>query len=311
MAAGDDRGHGGNAGYDDQIDAYYSWDSNVPNHTKLTVGDPVAVWDKRRLLGISVIEQIDRRPGIKALSRCPRCGTTRISIRKSARPLHRCMKCHREFDVPDVESVEVTEYVARYDAAWTWLTGVLGADEIKAVAVNPKEFNAMRLLDWTALERALLDRDVPRAVGRVTSRVDIAHATDDGIVVDLPHGHTTALVRVRRGQSRFREQTLRRQGSVCAFTGDAPDRVLEAGHLYSYARLGEHHEHGGLMLRRDVHRLFDDGLLSVDPDRLRVDVGDDLQRYPQYAELHQRTLTVPVHDRQIEWLAQHWAEHRT
>src|SRR5687767_681397 len=39
MAAGDNRGHGGNSGYDDQIDAYYSWDSNVPNHKNLRVGD--------------------------------------------------------------------------------------------------------------------------------------------------------------------------------------------------------------------------------------------------------------------------------
>ncbi|WP_258725732.1 hypothetical protein [Cellulomonas sp. NS3] len=41
MAAGDDRGHGGSSGYDDQVDAY-SWDSKVPNHTKLSVGDHIA-----------------------------------------------------------------------------------------------------------------------------------------------------------------------------------------------------------------------------------------------------------------------------
>lgn len=42
MAAGDIRGHGGNACYDDQIDAY-SWGSRVPNHKKLQVGDPIAL----------------------------------------------------------------------------------------------------------------------------------------------------------------------------------------------------------------------------------------------------------------------------
>ena len=95
-----------------------------------------------------------------------------------------------------------------------------------------------------------------------------------------------------------------------ARTGEAPVRVLEAGHLYSYAELGVHHEHGGVLLRRDIHRLFDDGWLAVDPDRLRVDVSDRLESYSQYAALHGRQLRVTLRDRQIEWLARHWIEHR-
>lgn len=99
-------------------------------------------------------------------------------------------------------------------------------------------------------------------------------------------------------------------GEVCAFTGNAPAKVLEAGHLYSYAELGVHHEHGGLMLRRDVHRLFDDGSLAVNPSSLNIDVSDHLEAYPQYADLHDRQLRAQLHDQQIEWLARHWAEHR-
>lgn len=310
MAAGDDRGHGGNTGYDDQVDAYYSWDSNVPNHTKLAEGDPVAVWDKRQLLGLSVIETIDRTPGVKLLSRCPQCRTTRISVRRSAAPLHRCMKCHHEFDVALSETVEVVNYVARFDAAWTWLEGVLSGPELRAVTVNPKEFNAMRRLDWAALQHALLDRGVSRAVQRVGARADLNYPSGVDLTLDMPQGFTRALVRVRRGQSQFRERTLARQGSLCAFTGGAPARVLEAGHLYSYARLGEHHEHGGLMLRRDIHRLFDDGLLAVEPDRLRVDVSPELGDFPQYASLHDSSLRLRLADEQVDWLGKHWTEHR-
>lgn len=123
MAAGDNRGHGGNAGYDDQYDAYYSWDSNVPNHKNLSVGDPIALWDKQRLLGVSVIEEIETARGTKVLSRCPSCATTRISERKRAQPRYRCMKCRQEFDTPVVDVVEVDVYKARYDAAWTALDG--------------------------------------------------------------------------------------------------------------------------------------------------------------------------------------------
>ncbi|MBU4336423.1 MAG: HNH endonuclease [Actinobacteria bacterium] len=97
---------------------------------------------------------------------------------------------------------------------------------------------------------------------------------------------------------------------MCAFTGDAPPRVLEAGHLYSYARLGTHVEHGGLMLRRDIHRLFDDGLLAVQPSRLRIDVAPALATYPQYARLHDEPLTLRLNDSQVDWLGKHWDEHR-
>lgn len=310
MAAGDNRGHGGNAGYDDQVDAYYSWDSNVPNHKNLQVGDPIALWDKVRLLGISVIEEIQQSRGHKVLSRCPACRTTRISERKRITPRYRCMKCGEEFELPRTETVEVERYTARYDAAWTSLDGVLGDAELRAAQSNAIDINAMRPLDWAVFRNALEEKEATRAVHRVTGRVpDLAWNT--GVTIEAPGGFSHALVRVRRGQRQFREHLLASQGSLCAFTGGAPERVLEAGHLYSYARLGEHHAHGGLMLRRDIHRLFDDGLLAVDPSTQQIDVAPELAAFPQYARLDGGTLTLKrLREEQIDWLGKHWEEHR-
>jgi len=310
MAAGDNRGHGGNAGYDDLVDAYYSWDSNVPNHRNLRVGDPIALWDKSRLLGVSVIEEITTAPGLKVLNRCPTCSTTRISDRKKAVPRYRCMKCRGEFETPRVEVVDVLEYQARYDAAWTSLDGLLDGSEIRSLAVNAGDINAMRPLDWAAFREALVAKDASRAVERVAARVDLSWPGKPGVPIEAPGGFSHALVRVRRGQQQFREQLLATQGSVCAFTGCAPARVLEAGHLYSYAQLGTHFRHGGLMLRRDIHRLFDDGLLAVEPAELRVDVAPSLAAYPQYARLHDEPLTLRLRDEQVDWLGKHWNEHR-
>jgi hypothetical protein len=311
MAAGDKRGHGGNSGYDDQVDAYYSWDSNVPNHKNLRVGDPVALWDKERLLGISVIEEIKASHGHKTLRRCVACGTTRINERKKSEPRFRCMKCGHEFAAPLLDEVEVALYTARYDAAWTSLDGLLDHKEIQQLVTRPGDINAMRPLNWTAFREALASRGAGRAVERVTARVpDLSWPPATSPGVELRHGFGHAIVRVRRGQQRFREHLLADQGSTCAFTGAAPARVLEAGHLYSYAQLGTHFMHGGLMLRRDIHRLFDDGLLAVDPAKLRVDVASDLTMYPQYARLHGEPLTAQLRDAQVDWLDKHWHEHR-
>lgn len=311
MIAGDNRGHGGNSGYDDQIDAYYSWDSKVPNHKRLQPGDLVAFWDKKALLGVSVIEEIETSPGFKEIYRCPNCRRTRIQKRKRSEPTYRCSRCAAEFNEPILDSVPVIRYRARHDAAWTPLDGLLDADELRALNTHRNDINAMRPIDQSAFLEAVSRNGAFRATVRATQRSpDLSWARPPGLQAELSQGFTSALVRVRRGQRKFREQILAINGSRCAFTGAAPERVLEAGHLYSYARLGTHDVHGGLMLRRDIHRLFDDGLLSVDPTRLRVDVADELKQFPQYGRLHDGQLEVPLNDEQIGWLSKHWVEHR-
>ena len=59
MAVGENRQHGGNDGCDDEPDTHYSWDRTVNNHAALKAGDAVALWDKKQLLGVSTIEEIE------------------------------------------------------------------------------------------------------------------------------------------------------------------------------------------------------------------------------------------------------------
>lgn len=313
MAVGDNRQHAGNSGYDDQADIYYTWDSTVSNHANIKVGDPVAIWDKERLLGISVVESIETSVKEKLLFRCPnpKCGRALIKQRRVKSPRFRCHDCRAEFDDPVTEVATVTEYRSRHDAAWTSLESVLNGQELRALCRSPKSQLSMRSLNWSAFRSALEERGAARAISRVVTRApDVSFPQPGSVQIELPAGHRSAVVRVRRGQRAFRDALLASDGGKCAFTGSAPDRVLEAGHLYSYAKLGEHHDHGGLLLRRDVHRLFDDGWLAVDPGSLRVDVSALLEAYPQYALLHNEQLRVRLHDKQVEWLDKHWMEHR-
>lgn len=301
MSVGDNRQHGGNSGYDDQVDVYYTWDSTVPNHANIKEGDRIALWDKDRLLGLSVIEEITTAPKEKLLYKCPACGMAGIKARKEKSPLYKCYKCGAEFDVPRSQTVTVTEYRSRHDAAWTALDNLLPGADLRTLCESPRSQLSMRALRWDDFRTAIEAKGADRAVERVDHRRPDFY---------FPQGHRLEIVRVRRGQRQFREHLLASQGESCAFTGEAPSRVLEAGHLYSYAQLGVHHEHGGLLLRRDVHRLFDDGWLAVDPGTLRVDVADPLEAYPQYARLHDQRLRADLHDTQVEWLGHHWAEHR-
>lgn len=302
MSVGDDRQHGGNDGYDDQPDVYYTWDSTVPNHAQIKRGDRIAIWDKSRLLGVSVVEDISTHETEKLLSKCPFCGMAGIKARRTRSPLYKCYKCKGVFDKPATQLATVIRYRSRHDAAWTNLENVLLGDDLRQLCEAPKSQLSMRPLRWEAFESAVSSRGGERAVDRVARRApDFA----------FPQGFSVETVRVRRGQTKFRRHLLDSQGETCAFTGGAPARVLEAGHLYSYAELGEHHAHGGLMLRRDIHRLFDDGWLAVDPGTLKVDVSAQLQGFPQFELLQDRRLLTPLKDSQVDWLSRHWVQHRS
>ncbi|MEU7200103.1 HNH endonuclease [Streptomyces sp. NPDC045470] len=299
LAAGDNRKHGGNGGYDDLPSEHYSWDSSVPHHASLAAGDVIAVWDKTALLGISVIERIEAGQAIKEIYRCPECGKADFQPRKTKRPVYVCLKCPAKFDTPAAGAKAVTTYRSRHGASWVDMPGILSGAELRALCDNPRTQHSLRSMRWEGLRNAIA------ATGTATS-VDIA----DNAQRAIAGGHRQTTVRVRLGQAAFRRQLVTAHGETCAVTGPAPAAVLEAAHLYSYASSGEHHSDGGLLLRRDIHRLFDLGLLAVDPAALTVDVAPRLRDYPVYAILQDAPLAVAVTSRHRQWLRAHWEIHR-
>src|SRR5689334_8841322 len=100
LAAGDDRQHGGNDGYADEPSTTYTWDDTVPNHAALEPGDALAIWDKRGLIGASVIERIDTGTAEKTLYRCPTCRGAHIKRRRTLSPAWRCFRCAENFEKP-------------------------------------------------------------------------------------------------------------------------------------------------------------------------------------------------------------------
>jgi hypothetical protein len=109
----------------------------------------------------------------------------------------------------------------------------------------------------------------------------------------IPGGHGLALSKTRLGQQRFREAMLARFGEICAFTGPPPPGALEAAHLYLYSETPEHDSRGGLLLRCDLHALFDRWLITIDPEHWTIDVGPALDPYPALASLQGQPVQIP------------------
>jgi hypothetical protein len=302
LAAGNRRQHGGNLGYDDDPQRRYAWDSTVANCERPKPGDTIALWDSDVLLGASVVDAITTEDGHKERLRCPGCTQTSFKSRAKTLPRYRCHNadCRLEFDTPVTEQIPVTTYATNHEAAWQDLYGLVDAATLRSLCVHPKSQQSIRELDSDAFRMALVDRGAT-SPARLLEVAEGRH---------IPGGHQQTLVRVRVGQGYFRRRLLDLYGSMCALSGPLPSDVLEAAHLYSYAQIGVHHEHGGLLLRRDLHRLFDIGLLAVHPVRLTVDVDPVLMPFPPYSTLHDAPLTVKVPRDVVRWLGIHWERSR-
>ncbi|WP_323182806.1 HNH endonuclease [Aldersonia sp. NBC_00410] len=284
--------------YDDDAASHYSWDSSVPSHATVAEGDAIVIWDNL-LLGASVIEHIEHGTKEKRTSRCPECGRANVVMRSTMQPPYRCDDCHAEFDQPEFTTKTVTTYRSNHGQAWVDLEGVLDGPTLRSVCVYPKSQNSFRQLRWDDFRAALrgATQGDPLRVLDVTSE-------------QIAGGHKTRPVRVRIGQAAFRAALLAQYDRTCAITGPCPTDALEACHLYSYAKVGEHKDQGGVLLRRDIHRLFDIGLIAVDGAGV-VDVAAELLDYPTYRDLHGTRVHIDLSEKQRAWLRGHWTEWRS
>lgn len=99
-------------------------------------------------------------------------------------------------------------------------------------------------------------------------------------------------VAIRRGQRKFRQQLLEAYGAQCAITGCSAIEVLEAAHIVAYRGDETNRTDNGLLLRADVHTLFDLGLIWID-ERYHVHVTAAL-RGTEYEAFEGRPLNLPA-----------------
>jgi putative restriction endonuclease len=92
-----------------------------------------------------------------------------------------------------------------------------------------------------------------------------------------------AEIAVRRGQGRFRDVLLSAYDRQCTVTGTRTETVLEAAHISPYKGVHTNLAVNGLLLRSDIHTLFDLHLLTIsaDADRyiFRVDPAITEEEY--------------------------------
>ena len=105
-----------------------------------------------------------------------------------------------------------------------------------------------------------------------------------------------ALVRQRLGQGAFRVLVIDTYERRCAITREKALPALEAAHIRPVAQEGKHRLDNGLLLRSDIHRLFDSGYVTVTPDhkfRASPKLKEEFHNGEEYFQLQDNKLWLP------------------
>ncbi len=113
----------------------------------------------------------------------------------------------------------------------------------------------------------------------------------------------------RRGHPTFRQQLLAAYEYRCAITNFNAIDALEAAYIIPYRGKTTHHPSNGLLLRADLHTLFDLGRLAIDTRNMTVILADELVessykilagrplRFPKNSEQRPNTDSLDLHRR--------------
>ena len=150
-----------------------------------------------------------------------------------------------------------------------WLSDLLSGE--KVVQVSSKSSGLPPAVPLKPLKEALAIVEAEQVA--LASQIDEGDALiGDEVLVEefdpetLNHARDYLARQIvsRRGQPAFRQKLLDAYEGQCAFTGYSPASALEAAHIIPYCGPDSDRVANGLLLRADIHSLFDQGLIAVD-----------------------------------------------
>jgi HNH endonuclease len=97
----------------------------------------------------------------------------------------------------------------------------------------------------------------------------------------------------RQGQKRFRDTVLSAYGNKCAISHSKAIWVLEAAHIVPYLGVRTNVAQNGILLRSDIHTLFDLHLISVNPTARTIEISSKLSK-TVYSKLSKKIVDEPL-----------------
>jgi hypothetical protein len=92
-------------------------------------------------------------------------------------------------------------------------------------------------------------------------------------------------IKKRRGQTGFRNALLDQYDRTCVISGCQITEILEAAHIKPYRGENDNHPENGLLLRSDLHTLFDLDLMGIEPENLIIRFHPSVKKDKIYRDL--------------------------
>ena len=123
--------------------------------------------------------------------------------------------------------------------------------------------------------------------------------------------YSSILTKVRLGQGAFRILVTDAYSRKCSVTGEKTLPVLEAAHIKPYSESGPHLISNGILLRSDIHKLYDNGYITFSKNNeilVSKRIKEEFENGREYYQYHGKTLQyLPGLDRDkpsekyVEW----------
>lgn len=123
----------------------------------------------------------------------------------------------------------------------------------------------------------------------VLSKRQLTHEPDLRIEEEKARYGKETLIKPRLGQGSFKILVTDAYRRTCAITQERVLPVLEASHIKPYSVHGPHEVRNGVLLRSDMHRLFDKGYMTITP-QLNIEIShrikEEFDNGEYYFEFH-------------------------
>lgn len=277
--------------------AGYAFGDHTPHHRHVAANDIFFVRSQTQLLAIARVQRVDAGSSEKSVQRCPTCGTGQLGYRSTRTNSYRCLYGH-EFSQPVASTRSGTEYKASFGLDYVEVSARIEAAELRPFELTNSRQLSLRPCDLDGLIRYIVRRDrnaeqvlkswlSARPLSLTDEDADLAEPAD---VLD-EREHRNLGILLRRGRKMFRDELIRRYGARCMISGCTTMALIEAAYIQPESAPKFNNPTNGLLLRSDLHTLFDLNLLGIDPARLAVAVHPDILR-SEYKSFNGTTLQV-------------------
>ena len=267
----------GNNGYDGNPHSSYSYDNYVANHKQVRKGDLVIIYDRSKIIGISLINELNSVDALKEINKCPivNCDAKKLRTRTNRKPEWRCSNGH-EFTTPRKINIPIKKFTAIYNENFQEINKPYSLLERNIIRHN-KQLSIQEVnLEWSI---ALLE-----GAQHKLDSLNISDAENDSVIFEKSdlRESINRTIKQRRGQKSFRDNLLSHK-KTCAITNCNIVDILEAAHIFPYRNNSHNQISNGVLLRADIHTLFDIDMIAISPIDHTIHLNDTLKKSEYYS----------------------------